>query len=358
MRGSAAVVVAGCDGATSEPVVVGDGGSGTDVASGFAREDGSVTVTLTGNLDVGSTLTLATLDGTVVAETEVSSGSVTTVTVPGPDNVVLVLLGLDGGVPLSELVQTPSGATLGADPRVTSSGSTVRVFGVGCAGIAPGTVEVAVTGESDDWYDAPTGYLRARLTAGPDGSWETQFAMPAEVVQVVGQCTLDGEPGRSLRPVVVGAVDAPSDPLQAVRDGDDVLVVTPHEGEAFALDGRALITEGSPGGLRVRDAPDRFLVVAYVLFGTENADPDVVTFDTPAQWLVDVSPPLPPAPSDPPDPVAPPAAAPARGGAELAATGPVAVDQSLLALLLLAAGAGCLLVSRRGPRRRRSGAPC
>ena len=82
------------------------GGSGTDLAGGYVHEDRSVEVVIDG-LDVGSTARLTTPDGTVVGETEVSAGSRTTVTVPGPDNVLLVLLGLDGGVPVSELVQTP-----------------------------------------------------------------------------------------------------------------------------------------------------------------------------------------------------------------------------------------------------------
>ena len=133
--------------------------------------------------------------------------------------------------------------------------------------------------------------------------------------------------------------------LEAVRDGGDVLVTTFLAGEAFALDGRALETQQSPGGLRVHDAPDRFLVVAYVLFGPENAE--AVVLDSPGQWFVDVA----PAPG-PAAPVDPPVAAPARAAPELADTGSAAADTANLALALLVAGCACVVLSRRGSGRR------
>ena len=115
---------------------------------------------------------------------------------------------------------------------------------------------------------------------------------------------------------------------------------------AFALDGRELVIERRPypEADLVLDAPDRFMLLDWISFG-ENADPDVVVGGSVVAYLFDQTPSTPPAPTDP-------AAAPVRGGAELANTGAAASDRTSLALVLLVAGCACVVVSRRGSGRR------
>ena len=341
MQGSAAAVVASCDGVESEPVVIGDGGSPTDVAAGVVRAAGAIDVEVDG-LDPGTPVRVVTLQGEVVAAAPATPGGRTSFSVPGPDNVVLVVLGLLDGVPVSELVETPSGATLAVAPRVTTSGSAVRVSGDGCAGVGAGRVYVSVRGGSQDWYELGTSYVGTWIDTAADGTWELPFTMPREVVEVNVWCSLEEDLSHQVPPLtVVGAADGPAEILDAVRDGEDVVVQARSSFEPFTLDGRALATESGAweGPLRVLDAPDRFLLLDYSSFG-ENADPEAVNFGSPEQRLVDVTPA--PAPT-------PPAAAPVRtgSGAELADTGSTAVDATSLALVLVVAGAACVRAGRR-----------
>ena len=111
---------------------------------------------------------------------------------------------------------------------------------------------------------------------------------------VEARCTLDDGTRHWLRPVTVGAADAAFQWVGSSPDGDDVLVALENQPgwrggpvllglAAFALDGTELATEPRSARcwLRVLDAPDRFYLLGELWFG-ENADPEAVSFGTPA----------------------------------------------------------------------------
>ncbi len=196
MQGSAAVVLASCDGADSEPVVVGDGSSGTRPGRRLRpRRPARARWSSTG-WTPGSTCEAGDRpDGTVVGETEAPPGRGRRVTVPGPDNELLVVLGLAGR---RARVRARADARSRSTIVGRAAGQPLRVHGdvvsgtEGAGARAPGTVDLEIRSESEDWYDPPELWRITDLVADVDGSWQTSFTLPAEAVLASAGCTLDG----------------------------------------------------------------------------------------------------------------------------------------------------------------------
>ncbi len=351
----AAYVEAACDGELASPVAL--AAADRDRTLWIFREITATEVIISREQMVdGTHFRVLRADGSQVLGEDLVEGGAAQVVLPrslGPGRVVILGVGIPPGNPTGAqglagdvVLPLPVDWTLSAGPRIASSGQTVTIAGEGC----PGSVDVTAHGQADDWYDPYTTYVDEEVVADPSGAWSTTFPMPGEAVAVFARCTVPDADTEPAKWFVLGSLDGPFDEADVTLTPTGAVVRVGVEGDvqAFTPAGEPVplsAVPGEDGAFEVDGRPGPLVIVGLAMFG-ENADPEAVSFESPQQYLADISEPVTP----PPPPTAGPGpsgrAVPGRILAETGPTGATA-PAAFVGLALLLVGAA-LARSARG----------
>jgi hypothetical protein len=224
-------------------------------------------------------------------------------------------------------------------PRVSPTGTTVFMEGVGCP---DGTVEIRVRAAASGWYDIPPEYFVTYRPTAADGAWSATFSMPVGPATVVAYCFDEAIAVGTIAPAPVGG-HYPAPPAE----GNDYVVRSAERPEVFAADGTPIAVRpdpSDPAAMRfvARNLPARLVVIGVVDFG-ENADARQVRSISATTYDIPLSAQAQPTPSS--TTITQP---PVVSGERLADTGgpPRVSWTAILGALLLLVGLVCVSIAR------------